>query len=215
MNLGQFLGEQSLRISDLEALLEGRGIVHARPASAGIDDSALKKALAAERKTVQALSTRVADLESQLQRMRARLDERPTTKDLEAAVKQAGAAAAQRESVLTADHRKAVTALEAEVERLQRLVKATAPQVSLQSPPQKRMRRSLGPNGPQAGSCSFEILNLLPAPPEGMPFATIRARLPQFKDSNISVTLHYLTTSQQLLRTGEPRHYRYSKKVAA
>lgn len=208
MNLGQFLGEQSLRISDLEALLDGKGIDHqskAREARQASEILAVRKAHQAELKKAQ---QRISMLEDSVSRLREQLLKRPTETDVKAAV-------AQRESVLTAEHRKAIAALEAEVERLQRLVKARAPQVSLQSPPQKRMRRSLGPNGPQAGSCSFEILNLLPAPPEGMPFATIRARLPQFKDSNISVTLHYLTTSQQLLRTGEPRHYRYSKKVAA
>lgn len=212
MNLAQQLGEQALRIDTLEEMVRTGG---GDPDAGARLDEQLQRERAAQARDMAEIAERLAALQEQHREARealrlARMRETEQKRQLEV----------KTQALLDAD--KLNSKLEARVADQQgtidQLMTEKAAVVTPGVPPSlpaPRMRRSTGPTGAQAGSCAFEILKLLPEPPDSLGFGSIRSRLPQFTDSNVSVTLFYLTKTEQVIREGSKHHYIYSKKVAA
>lgn len=218
MNLGQLLGEQSLRIEQLEDLLAGQGV----DTSAGLEvqelQAKLRTAIEVRESEAEAHWQVKKELERTIEGLRRQLQGSALQLKLDAEVK--------ARAVDAAGFRKRILELEWKLDHQKPAAVAAAPAVTPavtpvtpprpQFPP-RRGRRGREPQHyiPRPGTVNAEILALINRTPGELDYSTIVAALPQFTVGNISVALGWMTQRECIERTGVFKHFRYSKKLKA
>lgn len=215
MNLGSLIGEQSLRIAQLEDIAKVRGV----DPSAGVDVQDLQGKLRS------AIEARNADADIHLQEkrrlaqinegLRRQLQGHTLQVKLDAEIKgRAEDAIGFRKRILELefDLKKARSAGSITPAPVPAAV-ATPQQIS---PPAARHQERIDrPYIPRAGTVNAEIMALLNRSAVELHYGKIVASLPQFSEGNVSVALGWLARRNHIVRIGAPKHYRYSKKIKA
>lgn len=202
MNFAQLIGEKDLRISDLEELLEGRGIDHSAKLRGKQQVADLARERQAHRVEVAGMERRIGELGDTITRLRQQLMGRLTHQDVQAAVAAREEALLRDQEAKSLEHARRVELLNAEIDRLQGLLKSgsAAPAKVYPMAPAKP---------PRPGTCGAAIeafLAMNPGPQQARP---IYAACPGFSDGLISVALGHLVKRDRVLREGTHRHFTY------